>query len=196
MTTDLINSGYHHASRALVLRGLLGIATGAVILWRPLESVAALALLIAVWAIFSGIVQIVHAFDLRPLFKRWWVMLVGGLVSVAFGGAALYFYPVLSLAFAVTWTALWLLMTGVFASTAAMAERRAGAPWGWTLAFGILAIAAGALALVTPPATLAALMGVIAAFGLVGGIVHLIGAHRLASIKRDVHRAMSPATAH
>jgi len=196
MTTDLMRAEYRRAWWALVLRGLLGIATGAVIVWRPLESVAAFALLIAVWAIFSGIVQIVHAFDLRPLFNHWWVVLVGGLVSVAFGGAALYFYPVLSLAFAVTWTALWLLVTGVFASSAAMAERRVGAPWGWTLAFGILAIAAGVLAFVTPPATLAALMGVIAAFGVVGGIVHLIGAYQLASIKRDVHQAISAATAH
>jgi uncharacterized membrane protein HdeD (DUF308 family) len=77
-----------------------------------------------------------------------------------------------------------------------MAERRLGAPWGWTFAFGILAIATGALAVIMPPVTLAALMGVIAGFGLAGGIVHLIGAYRLASFKRDVTRVTSPATAH
>jgi hypothetical protein len=196
MTTDLIQSTYRRTWWALVLRGLLGLATGAVILWRPLASVAALALLIAVWAIFSGTVQIVQAVDLRPLFKRWWLMLVGGLVSVAFGGAALYFYPALSLAFAVAWTAMWLLVTGTFAISTAMAERRLGAPWGWTFAFGLLAIAAGVLAVVTPPATLAALMGVIAGFGLAGGTVHLIGAYRLASFKRDVKTVMSAAPAH
>jgi uncharacterized membrane protein HdeD (DUF308 family) len=196
MTTDLIQPAYRRTWWALVLRGLLGIATGAVILWRPLQSVAALALFIAVWAIFSGIVQIVHAFDLRPVFSRWWVVLVSGLASVAFGGAAIYFYPVLSLAFAVTWTSWWLLVTGAFAISDAMAERRLGAPWGWTLAFGILGIATGALAVITPPATLVALMGVIAGFGLAGGIVHLIGAYRLASFKRDVRRVASVATAH
>jgi uncharacterized membrane protein HdeD (DUF308 family) len=195
MTTDLIQSTYRRAWWALVLRGLLGIATGAVILWRPLESVAAFALFIALWAIFSGIVEVVHAFDLRPVFPRWWVLLVSGLVSVAFGGAALYFYPVLSLAFAVTGTAAWLLVTGTFAISDAMAERRLGAPWGWTLAFGMVAIATGALAVVTPPATLAALMGVIAGFGLVGGIVHLIGAYRLASFKREVGSVAGAATA-
>lgn len=196
MTTDLIQTAYRRTWWALVLRGLLGIATGAVILWRPLESVAALALLIAVWAIFSGSVQIVQAFDLRKVFSRWWVMLLGGLVSVAFGVAAIYFYPVLSLAFAVTWTAMWLLVTGTFAISGAMAERKLGAPWGWTMAFGIVAIATGALAVITPPVTLAALMGVIAGFGVVGGVVHLIGAYRLASVKRDVSRVTSAATAH
>jgi len=196
MTKDFIQSTYRRAWWALVLNGLLGIATGAVILWRPLESVATLALLIAVWAIFGGMVKIVHAIALSPQFNRWWVVLVSGLVSVAFGGAALYFYPVLSLAFAVTWMALWLLVTGTFAISDAMAERRLGAPWGWTFAFGLVAIATGALALVTPPATLAALMGVIAGFGLAGGIVHLIGAYHLAAFKRDVIRVTSPATAH
>lgn len=196
MSTDLIQPVYRRTWWALVLRGLLGIASGAVILWRPLESVAALALVIAVWAIFSGSVQIVQAFDLRQVFSRWWVVLVSGLVSVAFGAAAIYFYPALSLAFAVTWTALWLLVTGTLAISDAMAERRLGAPWGWTFAFGILAIATGALAVIMPPVTLAALMGVIAGFGLAGGIVHLIGAYRLASFKRDVTRVTSPATAH
>jgi len=196
MTTDLIQSAYRRAWWALVLRGLLGIVAGAVILWRPLESVAALALVIALWAIFSGIVQIVHAVDLRPLFSRWWMVLVSGLVSVAFGGAALYFYPALSLAFAVIWTALWLLVTGTFAISAAMTERRLRTSWGWTFAFGILAIGLGALALAAPPATLASLMAVIAAFGLAGGIVHLTGAYRLASFKRDVNRVMTEATAH
>jgi uncharacterized membrane protein HdeD (DUF308 family) len=189
MTTDLIQSAYRRTWWALSLRGVLGIATGAVILWRPLESVAALALLIAVWAIFGGVVQIVHAFDLRPLFDRWWLLLVGGLASVAFGVAALHFYPVLSLAFAVTWSVLWLLVTGGFAISVALVERRLGAPWGWTLAFGVLALAAAAFGVAVPPATLAALMGVLAGFGLVGGVVHLLGAWRLASIARDVRRA-------
>jgi uncharacterized membrane protein HdeD (DUF308 family) len=105
-------------------------------------------------------------------------------------------WALLSLAFAVSWMALWLLVTGTFAISDAMAERWLGAPWGWTLAFGILAIATGALAVLTPPATLAVLMAVIAGFGLVGGILHLIGAYRLAWFKREVSRVTAAATAH
>jgi uncharacterized membrane protein HdeD (DUF308 family) len=47
MKTDLIDSIYRRAWWALVLRGLLGIAVGALILWRPLKSVAAFSLSIA-----------------------------------------------------------------------------------------------------------------------------------------------------
>lgn len=197
MTTDLIQSAYRRAWWALVLRGLLGIAVGVVILWRPLESVAAFALFIAFWALFSGIVQIVHAFDLRAVFDRWWVLLLGGLVSVAFGIAAMYYYPNLSLTFAVVWTAWWLLVSGGLAIYAAAVERRIEQPWGWTFAFGILAIVSGVFAFVSPMVTLAALMGFIAGFAIVAGIVHLIGAHGLSSFKRDVSQAIGgPAAAH
>lgn len=197
MISDLIQSAYRRAWWALVLRGLLAIAIGVVILWRPLESVAAFALVIAFWALFSGIVQTVHAFELRAVFDRWWVLLLGGLASVAFGIAAMYYYPNLSLTFAVVWTGWWLLVSGGLAIYAAMLERRIDQPWGWTFTFGILAIAGGVFAFVSPMATLAALMGFIAGFAIVAGTVHLIGAYRLSSFKREVSQAIGgPAAAH
>jgi uncharacterized membrane protein HdeD (DUF308 family) len=196
MTTALIESTYRRAWWALVLRGLLGIAVGALILWRPLESVAAFALLIALWAIFNGTVQLVHAFELRPLFDGWWVPLVSGLVSVGFGVAALYYYPALSLAFAVVWVAWWLLLTGALAIYAAVAEHRIGVSWGWTAAFGALAVICGATAILSPPATLAMLMGVIAGFAIAGGVLLLIGASRLAVFKGKVDRVLGSAAAH
>lgn len=58
--------------------------------------------------------------------------------------------------------------------------------WGWTLAFGILSIAAGVLAIMNPPVTLAAIMGLIAGFALVSGVVLLIGAFRLSAAKAAV----------
>jgi uncharacterized membrane protein HdeD (DUF308 family) len=195
MTSDLIQSAYRRTWWGLVLRGLLSLALGVVILWRPAESVAGLALFIALWAVFNGIVQVVQAFDLRQVFDRWWVLLVGGLVSVGFGVAALYYYPGLSLAFAVAWTAWWLLITGALAGYVSMVEREVGVSWGWTLAFGILAIASGVFALLNPPITLAALMGLIAGFAIVAGVVQLIGAYRLSAFKGEVSRLAGPVAA-
>jgi uncharacterized membrane protein HdeD (DUF308 family) len=195
MTSDLIQSAYRHTWWGLVLRGLLSLALGAVILWRPIDSVAGFALFIALWALFSGIVQVVHALDLRRQFDRWWVLLAGGLASVAFGVAALHYYPGLSLAFAVALTAWWLLVTGALAASAAMMERRIGVSWGWTLAFGILSIVWGVLAILNPPITLAAIMGLIAGFALVAGAVQLIGAYRLSAFKDEVSRLVGTAAA-
>jgi uncharacterized membrane protein HdeD (DUF308 family) len=92
----------------------------------------------------------VPAFELRPVFDDWSVPCVGGLVSAAFGVAALYFYPALSLAFAVAWVVWWLMFTGALALYTAMVERRIGISWGWTAAFGALGVICGALAIASP----------------------------------------------
>jgi uncharacterized membrane protein HdeD (DUF308 family) len=189
MASDVIRTAYQRAWWALVIRGVFAIAVGALILWRPLDSIAAFALLIAVWALFVGVVQIVHAFQLRPLLSQWWVLLLTGLIGVAFGLAALYYYPGLSLSFAVVWTTWWLILTGALAIYLAVWERGVGLLWGWTLAFGVLSIAAGVLAIMNPPATLAAIIGLIAGFALVSGVLLLVGAFRLSAGKAAVAEA-------
>ena len=186
MASDVIRTAYRRTWWALVLRGLLAIAVGVFILWRPLDSIASFALVIALWALFIGIVQIVHAFELRSVFANWWVLFLSGLMSAAFGVAALYYYPGLSLAFAVVWTTWWLVITGGFAIYIAVWERSAGLSWGWTLAFGILSVAAGVFAFMAPPVTLAAILGLIAGFALVSGLLLLIGAFRLSAAKAAV----------
>ncbi len=98
---------------ALVIRGLLALSVGLLILARPMDSVAAFALVIAFWALMQGIVTAVHAFELRSIAPHWWVLLLNGLISAAFGIAAFYYYPGLSLAFAVVWTSWWLLLGGL-----------------------------------------------------------------------------------
>ena len=183
MATDLIQSVYRRTWWSLVLRGVFGIALGVIIIWRPMESIASFALVIAIWAIISGITQIVHAIDLRAVFPQWWVMLLGGLVSVAFGIAAVYYYPALSLTFAVVWTAWWLLLTGAFTIAVALQERTLGLSWGWTFVFGLTGIVTSALAFMNPPATLGAIMGLIAGFAIVSGVALLAGAWKLASAK-------------
>ena len=190
MASDLIQSVYRRAWWSLVVRGLLGVALGVCILWRPMESVAAFALVIAIWALSGGIVRIVHAFDVRPVFSQWWVLLVDGLVGIAFGVAAFYYYPDLSLTFAVVWVAWWLVLTGGLAIYAAIQERQLGLPWGWTLAYGIAAVVTSVLAFTNPPATLVAIMSLIAGFAIVSGVLLLIGAYKLASAKDAVAAAV------
>jgi uncharacterized membrane protein HdeD (DUF308 family) len=193
MASDLLQSAYRRTWWSLVLRGLFGIALGAIILWRPIESIASFALVIAIWAFFSGVVQIVHAIDLRAVFSQWWVMLLSGLVSVAFGVAAIYYYPALSLTFAVLWAAWWLLFTGGLAIYIAMQERALGLPWAWTFVFGLSGIATSVLAFMNPPATLGAIMGLIAGFAIVSGVVLLVGAYKLSTAKERIATAIGAA---
>src|SRR5438046_1271091 len=124
--------------------------------YRPrvaFDSVAAFALVIAFWAIFNGLTTTVHAFELRPVAPHWWVLLLSGLVGVAFGVAALYYYPGLSLTFAVVLVAWWLTITGAIGIYAAVQEKTLGLKWGWTAAFGGLSGAPGVSRDVAPHIT-------------------------------------------
>jgi uncharacterized membrane protein HdeD (DUF308 family) len=96
----------------------------------------------------------------------------------------------------VIWVALWLILTGLFAIYTAILERRVDlSSWGWTLIFGIVAGIVGILALLSPGMTVAAVIGLIAAFAIVGGIVLLIGAFRLSSARREITGAVGSARA-
>ena len=187
MTTavlDDLKRVFNRAWWALLLRGLLALTVGVFIFARPLDSVAAFALVIAWWALFSGFVNIVHAFQLKPVMNHWWVLLLSGLVGVGFGIAALVYYPGLSLSFAVVLVAWWLMVTGILGIYGAVLEKRLGVHWGWTAAFSVLSVVASVFALLSPPVTLAAIMGLIAAFAIVTGVALLMGAFKLRSLVR------------
>ena len=190
MLTDKLVSAYQRSKWALLIRGLLGLALGIFILVRPLESVAAFALVIAIWALSDGIVSIVSAFEVRNVVDHWGVLLVSGIVSIFFGVAALYYYPALSLTFAVMWAAWWLIAGGTLGVYVALQERKAALPWGWTLTSGIIAIGFGILAIMYPAITLASLMGIIATFGILGGIVLLVAGVKMQSFEHDVRHAV------
>jgi len=115
---------------------------------------------------------------------------IGLVLGVLFGLAALYFYPALSLTFAVVWAGIWLLTTGAMGIYLGVQERRAGLSSGWTMTWGSVGLIIGILAFVYPQITLIALMSLIATFGIVGGIAMLVGAGRLQHIEQDfTHRA-------
>lgn len=187
MSND-IKTLYNRVKSGLVIRGLFGIALGIFIIARPIESVATFALVIAIWALVDGIVKIVHAFELRAIVKHWWALLLSGIVSVLFGIAAFYYYPGLSLSFAVIWTAMWLFTAGIIGIYVSVQERNIGVSWGWTLVWSIITLAGGLFAVMRPGITLLGLISVIAAFGIVGGIALLVAAGRMQSVETTFTR--------
>jgi uncharacterized membrane protein HdeD (DUF308 family) len=152
-----------------------------------MDSVVALALVIALWSLFDGIVGIVRSFTLRGIVQHWWVLLLAGIVGAAFGIAALYYFPGLSLTFAVVWTAYWLTITGVMAGYIAWQERSAGMAWVWTTAFAVVAFISGVIAFMNPQATLASLLGVLAGFAIISGVLLLVGAAKMVSVQQGVN---------
>src|SRR6266508_6757270 len=100
MTTavlDDLKRVYNRAWWALLLRALLALAVGFFIFTRPLDSVAAFALVIAWWALFTGLVNIVHAIQLKPVMQHWWVLLLSGVIGDQHKIAAQVYYHTTSL---------------------------------------------------------------------------------------------------
>jgi len=69
----------------LLLWGLLGIAVGIVAFIKPDVTALALLFYIALWAIATGALEIAVAVRLRQLIENEWLLILAGLVSIAFG---------------------------------------------------------------------------------------------------------------
>lgn len=69
----------------LALWGLAGLVAGALAVLAPALVTASLVLLIGVWAIVTGLLEIVAAIQLRKEVQGEWMLVLAGLASVAFG---------------------------------------------------------------------------------------------------------------
>ena len=74
---------------ALLLAGLVGVGVGVVTFARPGLTAVALLIYIAVWAIAKGVLEIATAIRLRKEIQGEWLLVVGGVASVAFGALLL-----------------------------------------------------------------------------------------------------------
>ena len=69
----------------MVLLGLLGLAVGIFAVARPGVAAVTIVIWVAWWAIIAGIIQIVVAIEMRKEIENEWALIIGALLSIAFG---------------------------------------------------------------------------------------------------------------
>jgi uncharacterized membrane protein HdeD (DUF308 family) len=69
----------------MILLGVLGIGAGVITFFWPEITVVVLLVVIAVWAIVAGVMQIAAAIRLRKVIRNEWFLAVSGVVALALG---------------------------------------------------------------------------------------------------------------
>ena len=108
----IVSASGHRGREAswYVVEGTIGIAVGVATFFFPGMAAQALVLLIGVWAILTGIFEVIAGFEL-PI-KRDWLLVIAGIASIVFG-VLVFVYPATG-ALAITWLiGLYALVYGV-----------------------------------------------------------------------------------
>jgi uncharacterized membrane protein HdeD (DUF308 family) len=108
-----ILAGSRGRSWLIVAEGVVGVIAGFVALLFPALTALALAILIAVWAILTGIAELAAAIRLRRMIRNEWLLGLSGIISIVFGvlialfpGAGLVAIVLLIGAYALVWGVL------------------------------------------------------------------------------------------
>jgi uncharacterized membrane protein HdeD (DUF308 family) len=116
--------GYPRFGR-LILHGLISLAAGILAFVWPGITALALLVLIAAWAIVTGVLEITAAVELRKVIAHEWLMILGGILSVLFGVAILV-QPAVGALAVVWWIGSFAILFGILMMALAFRVRRWG----------------------------------------------------------------------
>ena len=97
---------------SLIFGGLLGILAGLVTFVMPGITALGLLILIAAWALVTGILEIIAAIRLRKIITNEWLLILAGIASVAFG-VILLLRPAAGALALIWWFGAWALIFGI-----------------------------------------------------------------------------------
>ncbi|MFC9352860.1 HdeD family acid-resistance protein [Arthrobacter sp. NPDC057013] len=185
---------FEGAGTALFVRGGLAILFAIAVMIWPGATVLALIYLFGFYAGMDGITNIVHYFSDRPRRSAW--ALVGGIVSVLAGIVAFAWPAATAVSLAVVIGA-WALVLGVTQIALSLEAKKMLKSWWTWLASGIVTALFGLYVLILPGAGILSLLGLLAAFAFLFGILLLTAGFQLRGFAAGAasgHRGATPST--
>ena len=156
------------------LMGLATLILGVIVAVHPSVSLAVIAVLLGILLIFSGVFQIVDAFDAAEN-ARVWRGIAGVLLIIA--GIVLIRHLHLSVALIGLIVGLTWVVQGLAAIVGGIAGSRAGVlGTGWVAVFGVISLIAGIVVISAPIASVTTLATLLGIWFAVIGVLEMFGA--------------------
>jgi uncharacterized membrane protein HdeD (DUF308 family) len=170
---------------ALVLRGIAAILFGVLAFVWPHITLTALIFLFGAYALVDGVFSIIAGIKTHAENKRWWLLLITGVLSIAAGIYA-FIVPAITALILLILIASWAIVTGAFKIAAAI-QLRKHITGEWLLALsGIISILFGAALLYNPVAGALAVVWLIGIYAVVDGILLLALGIKLRGLERSL----------
>lgn len=177
---------------ALVLRGIAAVVFGVLAFVWPFITLTALVFLFGAYALVDGAFAIVAGIKTYKQNKRWWLMLITGILSVIAGGIA-FAVPGITALMLLILIASWAIVTGAFQIGAAI-QMRKHIKGEWLLALsGIFSILFGGVLLYDPGLGALAVVWIIGGYAIVFGVLLIVLGLKLRSLVHSVTN-MTPRT--
>lgn len=112
------------------------------------------------------------------LFEKWWVLLLRGLVSIAFA-VLIWMQPAITLKAMIILFGAFALVDGVLGVWSAFSSRKDRNNWWVLMLWGLVGIGIGIITFVAPAVTALALLFYIAIWAIVTGVLEIIAAVKL-----------------
>ncbi|HEY5525984.1 MAG TPA: DUF308 domain-containing protein [Candidatus Anoxymicrobiaceae bacterium] len=151
-----------------LLKGIVAIIFGAILVSLPGATIKTLVVIVGLFALVDGLVNVIRAFVLMARKQPWGWTLAGGLVGFLLGAIILR-HQEFALSFIVILAGIWIVLTGIVELAAAF-DMPPKSGRGILAGFGILLLALGVIVLVYPFGSAYALMVVVGIYAFVVGV--------------------------
>ncbi|MDR3575384.1 MAG: HdeD family acid-resistance protein [Anaerolineaceae bacterium] len=179
----------------VVLRGLLAIVFAVLAFFSPVVAGLVLISLFGAYAFVDGIFAFAAGITHRHTNRRWWLLLIEGILGVLVGILVFYQPGVSALflgLFITYWIAAWAVVTGVLEIAGAFMLRQEIRNEVWMIISGVISVALGVFLFFTNPVDAAGfVIYLIIAYALIFGISQLVLGLRLRGMSGQVESSTS-----